>query len=194
MNTYWLTADRMVLVAIIEQQEQMIAQLQAELASVRAELAQRDAPQSECESAATAEAPLFVKPNRPQRAQGQARKKRARGYGRRRAEPTERVTHALERCPDCGSAMRGGSVKRRRQVLHIPVVPVQVIEHVFIERRCPQCGKRHVPKPKEVLQDVLGRHRLSVSTMALIAALREVGRLPVRTICWYLQTFHALTL
>ena len=51
MNTYLLTADRMVLLAIIEQQEQMIAQLQAELASVRAELAQRDAPQSESESA-----------------------------------------------------------------------------------------------------------------------------------------------
>jgi hypothetical protein len=51
-----------------------------------------------------------------------------------------------------------------------------------------------VPKPKEVLKEVVGQHRLSVSTMAMISALREVGRLPIRTICWYLQTFHELTL
>jgi len=30
--------------------------------------------------------------------------------------------------------------------------------------------------------------------MALIATLREVGHLPIETIQWYLQTFHALTL
>jgi len=40
----------------------------------------------------------------------------------------------------------------------------------------------------------LGKHRLSTATMALISALREVGRLPVHTIQWYLQTFHALHL
>jgi len=90
--------------------------------------------------------------------------------------------------------MRGGSVKRTRQVLHIPLVPVQVIEHVFIERECPQCGRRQTPKPAEVLEEGVGRHRLSATTMALIATLRQVGRLPVRTIQWYLQTFHQLAL
>jgi hypothetical protein len=79
-------------------------------------------------------------------------------------------------------------------VLHLPIVPVQVIEHAFIERQCPQCGKRCVPKPKEVLKEVLGQHRLSIASMATIATLYAVGRLPIKTICWYLQTFHALTL
>ena len=198
MDTHLLATDRTKLLQLIEQQaqtiaqqEQMIAQLQAELAALRAA---RDVQPSEPESAATHEAPAFVKPNRPKSSAGQRRKKRAHGYARRRSQPTQRVEHALDQCPDCGSAMRGGSVKRTRQVLHIPIVPVQVIEHVFIERRCPQCGKRHVPKPKEVLKEVLGQHRLSVSTMAMISALREVGRLPIRTVCWYLQTFHSLTL
>jgi len=208
MDTHLFTADRAELLQLIEQQgqtiarqgqtiaqqEQLIAQLQAELAALRATGLPRDTPASGSESAATHDTPAFVKPNRPQRAKGQPRKKRAKGYARRRAQPTQRVEHALDRCPDCGCAMRGGAVKRTREVLHVPLVPVQVIEHVFIERRCPQCGKRHRPKPQEVLADVVGRHRLSTTTMALIAALREVGRWPVQTICWYLETFHALTL
>jgi len=194
MDTYLSTADRMELLQIIAQQERTIAQLQAELAALRAEHARLDARPKESESAATRAAPAFVKPNRPKRATDQPRKQRAKGYARRRDQPTQRVEHALEQCPRCGCTMRGGSVKRTRQVLHVPVVPVQVIEHVFLERCCPQCGKRCVPKPKEVLKDVVGQHRLSVSSMALISALREVGRLPIRTICWYLQTFHRLTL
>jgi len=126
--------------------------------------------------------PSGPKPNRPPRTEGQPRKKRAHGFARKRAVPTQRVTHALEACPACGCAVRGGTVKRTRQVFHIPLVPVQVIEHAFVERCCPQCGKRCVPRAKEVLPEVVGQHRLSKSTMALIAALREVGRLPIKTI------------
>jgi hypothetical protein len=42
--------------------------------------------------------------------------------------------------------------------------------------------------------DVVGQHRVSAATMALIATLREVGRLPVRTIQGHLGTLHGLHL
>jgi len=184
---------------LLHQLEQVIAELRAANAQLQVENAELRARIEVLEkNAASGGAgpgkPAGVKSSRPARPAGQPRKKRAKGFARKRSAPTQRVSHALGCCPSCGCVMRGGSVKRTRQVLHIPLVPVQVIEHAFIERCCPQCGKRSVPKACDVLPEVVGRHRLSNSTMALIAALREVGRLPIKTICWYLQTFHALTL
>ena len=41
---------------------------------------------------------------------------------------------------------------------------------------------------------VMGRQRLGVNLVSLIAALREGGRLPLRTIQWYLRTVHQLHL
>lgn len=82
---------------------------------------------------------------------------------------------------------------RRRQVLDIPVVPVRVIEHEIIARRCPLCATRCLPTV-DLSAEVIGAHRVSGGTMSLIASLRRVGRLPVRTIRWYLATFHRLTL
>ena len=40
----------------------------------------------------------------------------------------------------------------------------------------------------------MGRQRLGVNLVSLIAALREEGRLPLRTIQWYLRTVHQLHL
>jgi len=75
----------------------------------------------------------------------------------------------------------GGSVKRTREVLHIPLVNVEVVEHVYMERRCPICTTRNVPKA-ELSGEVIGRSRLSTSSMAMIAAMKEVGRMPLRAI------------
>jgi transposase len=136
--------------------------------------------------------PGFVKPNRHKAAKEGPRKKRGQGFGRRREEPTQRVVHAAEVCSRCGCGLRGGSVNRTRQVLHNPVAPVQVIEHVYLERRCPVCGTRNVPRVD--LGEVVGQHRVSAQTMAKVATLREVGRLPVEAIQWLLETFHGLKL
>ena len=125
--------------------------------------------------------------------QAKPRRKRAQGYARRREEPTRRVVHVVDKCQDCGCTLVGGSLKRRRQVLHVPIVPVEVIEHEYVERRCPVCGKRNVAKVA-LAGEVVGRSRLSAQTMALIASLREVGRLPVRAIRWLLATLHGLHL
>ena len=40
----------------------------------------------------------------------------------------------------------------------------------------------------------MGRQRLGVNVVSLIAALREEARLPIRTIQWYLRTVHGLHL
>ncbi len=60
-------------------------------------------------------------------------------------------------------------------------------------RTCPECQRRRVPK---VALDgvVMGRQRLGVNLVSLIVTLREEGRLPLRTIQWYLRTAHQLHL
>jgi transposase len=108
--------------------------------------------------------------------------------------PTTTVAHAVDACPDCGTHLVGGWVQRTRQVLELPIQPVEVIEHQYLARECPLCGKRHVPR---VALDglVLGRrHRLGLRLVSRIVTLREAGRLPFATIQWYLATVHGLHL
>ena len=80
-----------------------------------------------------------------------------------------------------------------REVIDIPVVPAEVTEHVFIARTCPLCRKRRLPQdPLKGL--AVGRQRFGANLVGLIVTLREEGRLPVRTIQWYLRMFHQLKL
>src|SRR5215210_1320094 len=125
---------------------------------------------------------------------GRERKRRARGYGRRRGEPTDVVVHALARCPDCGTALDGGTPKWSRQVLEVEPSAVQVIEHVFMERTCPACHRGWTPRAEDLRGVVAGQQRLGIGLVSLIATLREAGRLPVRTIRWYLEQLHGLEL
>ena len=121
------------------------------------------------------------------------RKPRPHGFARQRMTPPTgwrtpwRVVLIAE--PGCP----GGWTHRTREVIDLPVVPVQVTEHVFIARTCPVCEQRRVPKV-DLSGVALGKQRLGVSLLSLMAALREEGRLPFRTIQWYLQTVHQLRL
>ena len=121
------------------------------------------------------------------------RKRRARGFGRQRQTPTDVVVHALDRCPGCGRALSGGTPKWSRQVIELAPSPVDVIEHVYVERSCPGCHRRWTP-PADLGGVVAGYQRLGIGLVALIATLREVGRLPIRTIQWYLAQVHQLRL
>ena len=76
---------------------------------------------------------------------------------------------------------------------HLPVVPVQVTEHVYLARTCPACRRRCTP-PAVLDGVVLGQQRLGVNLLSLIATLREEGRLPIRSVQWYLDTVHQLRL
>lgn len=137
--------------------------------------------------------PEWVKANKLKVKPKPSAKKGHRGYGRMREQPTQRVQHVASNCPDCGRVLRGGWVKRRRQVVHIPIVTVQVIEHEIIARRCPKCHKEVVPEV-DLSADVVGQARVSIDTMSMIATMSEEGRVPLRTIQWCLEKLHGLKL
>ena len=73
------------------------------------------------------------------------------------------------------------------------MVPVQVAEQVYIARTCPACRRRCTP-PAVLDGVVLGQQRRGVNLLSLIATLREEGRLPIRSVQWYLDTVHQLRL
>ena len=121
------------------------------------------------------------------------RKPRRHGFARQRMTPTRRVEHAVAVCPDCGTHLNGGWVQRTREVIELPVAPVEVTEHALVARICPVCQRRRLPK--EALQGVvLGQQRLGVNLVSLMVTLREEGRLPIRIIQWYLESVHQLHL
>ena len=129
----------------------------------------------------------------------QPSKQRRHGFARPRMTPTHRVEHMVENCPDCGTHLTGGWVQRTREVIELPVVPVQVTEHVFIARTCPVCRRRCI-LPAQLDGVVMGQQRLGVNPesssgqalISLIAMLREDARLPIGTIQRYLRTVHEL--
>jgi transposase len=188
---------------ILAEQQSLIAELRAQNVRLRAENGElRELAARLQERIAELESKLgppgkgtpdFVKASRKKAGKEGLRKKRAENFARQREEPTQRIIHAMERCTGCGCKLLGGSVRHTRQVLHIPIVPAQVIEHVYLERECPQCGRRNVPEV-DLSGEVVGKSRVSAGTMAMIATMREVGRLPIRTIQWQLGTFHRLAL
>lgn len=168
--------------AALAEAEVLIARLEAQVRELETRLGLR----SSGKGSANPQQQGRLRPKKP-------RKKRAHGFSRLRSVPTRRVIHALEYCPDCAAPLAGGSVKWTREVIELQPVPAEVIEHVYLERRCIRCGRRVVP-PATPVGVVAGRQRLGVELTTLLAVLRQVGRLPIRTIQWYLQTFHQLHL
>lgn len=128
------------------------------------------------------------------KAAGAPRRGRGSGFARLRSgTPTRRIRHAAERCPDCATPLHGGRVVRIREVIELPAAPVQFIHHLVVARRCPRC-RRTVTPTLDLSEAVVGKQRLGIGLVSLIVTLREVGRLPVRTIQWYLRVVHGLRL
>ena len=136
--------------------------------------------------------PPWIKPNSPERkGDKRPRKKRAEGYARKRSTASSQILQAVERCPECECALQGGTVKRRREVIEVVLSPAEVREHVVVERVCPLCSKRCVPK-LGVKDGIVGRHRFGPKLLALITSLHEMGRMPVRRIQEHLQSIFGL--
>jgi transposase len=175
--------------ATIEQQQAVIGQLEARVRALETER-DRDDP--------TRKMPGLKPAATPRRRKDGPRTPREQGFSRVRGAPTERVEHAAEACPHCATALSGGWVAWRKEVLELPEAPVRVIEHVYLARRCPNGACRARVTPPAASAAELGvaseRERLGVRLVALIAALRAELRLPVNLIQWYLEAVHGLEL
>jgi len=174
--------------------EELIAEnelLRARLAAVEAEVEMLRSMLSGGGKGSSA-AP-FVKPNRKERREQEReeRKKRKHSFVRRRETPTEVVDHAVDVCPDCGWKLSGGWVKRTREVIELPDIPVQVIEHRAIARRCGACGRVHVGK-MDLSGQVVGKMRFGLRLMSLIAHLATSSRMPVEQIKGLLESLGGL--
>jgi uncharacterized coiled-coil protein SlyX len=176
-----IIADQRVQIAVLEAQVRTLTQQVQTLVARVAELEHRDPPP-------------WAKANRPKpTAPHPPRKQRGQAFVRWREEPTAVVEHAAAQCPDCGTTLQGGWVRWRRQVIDVPLAPATVTEHVVVTRCCPACRRLATPS-LDLSEQVLGRHRVSLRLMGLIALLREQLRLPVASIQGYLAEVHRLQL
>jgi transposase len=191
------------LVDLVLRQSELIDQLQATIVRQQAVIGQLEARVRALETERDRNDPTQKMPGlkpaaTPRRRKAGPRKRREHGFSRVRSEPTERVEHAVEACPDCAAPLSGGWVAWRKEVLEIPEAPVRVIEHVYLARRCPNraCRARVTPPPVSAaeLGVASGRERLGVRLVSRIAALRAELRLPVHLIRWYLEAVHGLEL
>lgn len=135
----------------------------------------------------------FIKPSRQQRRESERaeRNKRKQSFGRKRDVATEEIRHAVEHCPDCGKKLSGGWVEGRHQVMEIPRVPVRIIDHVIIGRRCGYCCKVHIPQ-LGISDGVVGKMRLGVGLMSVITTLSIAKRMPQRAIQRLLEGLYGL--
>ncbi len=191
------------LVDLVVRQAVLIEQLQATVAEQQALIVRLEARVRELEAERDRDDPTKKMPGlkpaaTPRRRKDGPRKRRAHGFSRARAVPTERVEHAATTCPRCATPLGGGWVAWRKEVLELPAAPVRVIEHVYLARRCPNraCRARVTPPPARPAELGLpsGRERLGVRLVSLIATLRAELRLPVGLLQWYLEAVHGLEL
>lgn len=174
-------------------QEQELAAMRQVIAHLTAQLGTQAAGRDDDAAGSTPKDIPGLKPTQAPVREPKPRTQRAHGAGRRRMQATAQVIHALDHCPDCGAPLAGGTRKRRREVIELPAPTIVVTEHVFLERQCPDCGKRCVPQP-DLTGEVMGPGRLGHRLTSLMTVLREDGRLPVRTIQSLLATLTGVHL
>ena len=157
-------ADLDVLIAIIAQLQATVLEQQRVIERLERRIAELEGQ---------------AKPGRQPPVKQLPRKQRRHGFARRRMTPTQWVEHVMENCPDCGTHLTGGWTQRTREVIELPVAPVQVTEHVYIARTCPACRRRCTP-PAELdsvvhFTDAVYRTHYGARAYAI---LRRHGRLP----------------
>ncbi len=179
--------SREELIALLKQALETIHNLQNQVTALQEEIARLKQPPPALPTKAL---PDFVKPNvatQPTK----KRKPRSHSFHRPRQSPTQVVTHAPPTCSRCGRPLSGGWLHRVREVLELPLAPVEVIHHHFLARHCGICQRREVASA-DLSETVVGQSRLGVGLMSLIAYLDTVCRMPVRLIQGLLVNLYGL--
>lgn len=170
-----------------------LAEAQALIARQQATIAQLEARIAALEQTKTSP-PSWTKANRPVRdPQERARRAPEHNHGRRRSVPTRVEEHAYAHCPDCGYALAGHTLKRRREVIEVPLGPVEITEHRLLTRYCPACAAWKTPH-LDLGGQVLGQGRIGTRLASLIATLRAHLRLPLAQVQQVLATLWHLHL
>ena len=174
------------------------ARLRAELATLRTDDPARveapEAPPPTPDAPKRKSPPRWAKANVVRVAQHRPRRSRAPVPGRRRAVPDRRLVHAPSQCPVCAASLRRGRVVGRRQVIVLPPVRAEVVEHVVLARTCRQCGHVCRGTMPDLSAEVGAGRRLGWSVVALATVLRTKLRLPVAQVQWLLAQVWGLPL
>jgi hypothetical protein len=175
-------ASRETLLALVAAQQATIAALEARIADLERRL-----------GSSGGKGVPGLKPKQRSKASGRPRQRRDRGAARMRMTPTHTVQHAAATCPDCGTRLAGGWVKRHREVIELPDAPVMVTDHQIVARTCPRCQRLVLPTGP-LAGSVAGKQRFGVRLVSLLATLREAHRVPVRQIQRLLASLYDLHL
>ena len=185
------------LTALVAQLQAEVNALRAENAALRAEVAllrgDDDAATEGTGSAAAAprptprkRPPAWAKANVVVVTQQRPRQPRAAVPGRRREAPDRIVRHAPTICPVCAAPLDRGRLVGRRQVIDLPPVHAEVIEHRVLERTCRRCGARCRGVLPDLGEQVGAQRRVAWPVVAWVATLRTRLRLPLAQIQWLL--------
>jgi hypothetical protein len=180
-----LSAQKSELIRIIYQQQDKIAALEAQIIELRSRITNQN-PKDKTNP------PSWVKPSVKTKSRKE-RKKREHGFARKLDIPTKKVFHSFDRCPNCSGRLGKPVVASTRQIIDIPITPVEITEHIIYKRWCFTCKKQ--VKPRVILSpEVLGKQRIGIRLMSIIGVLKEVCRQPIAVIQKYLEIIHGLSL
>lgn len=174
------------LIKIIYQQSSEIEILKGVLIELQEKIKQKDSGDDSSKNL-----PSFVKLN-VKKKKKTSRKAREHGFTRKIEKATRQVFHSYDVCP-CGGVLGKPSVAYSRQIIDIPKVEYEVVEHVVFKRHCFNCKKRVYPKV-DLSTLALGKGRIGINLMSAIFAMREEENLSISQIQAHLHTFYNLDL
>jgi transposase len=182
------TASRSELIALILDLRDKIELLEIKIVELQAN------KQKDSDTPPTSPLPSWVKLNTKKKKRKNDRKKREHGFSRKRSVPDRQVFHSFSSCPNCGGEQLGKpAVAYTREVIEIPIIPFETIEHVIFKRWCFTCKKRVCPHI-DLSSSVVGNQRFGNRLTGMVGLFREVFRNPIETIQSYFEMVYHLSL
>jgi transposase len=131
------------LLAVIEEQNRIIADLQKRIQELEAQLKQNSRNSSRPPST-----DIYKRPQSP-RKKGERAVGGQKGHEGRTLDwvkiPDQVKVHSISECKECGASLEDAEPVKveRRQVHDIPPLEITVTEHHVVHKLCPHCGRRN---------------------------------------------------